>query len=179
MDEQRRESPASRNEDQIVEPGTPQQAERLLGAPSGPQLSLWPAETLAPPPPPSDSLPVPPPDREPPWTLGDLFAFILFAAFSFIFANLLAVVIFSALQRQFSWQVDMAHAFTATPWIVSMQTGWEILWLLFIYITVSKKYQRRFWQAIKWAPAPRARVPYLLAGIVLAFAAQSLFSLFP
>jgi membrane protease YdiL (CAAX protease family) len=157
---------------------------------SGRQLSLWPPE-----PPASASetealipgnreedhaaaLPIPP-LPEPPWSLADLGAFILFAFFSFIFANVAGVFIFSAMQRSFSWRVSLERALTQTPWVVLMQTGWELLWLVFIYLTVSKKYHRRFWEALKWVRAPGQPAAYLLAGAGLAIGAQLVVNVFP
>ena len=146
-----------------------------------PQLSLWPLEKESNS---SDSLltPVGPdqlPAREPPWSLIDLFQFVAFAAVSFIIANLLAVAVFSALRHRYFPQVNLDQFLTATPWVVSLQIGWEMLWLLFIYGTVTLKYNRGFWKALKWTPGPRSGATYLAAGVVLSIVTQLPFSLFP
>ena len=153
--------------------GTESAAE-TKSADAGSQLSLWPAE-----PEPLGS-PAPPPGPDPPWSLADLGAFILFAAVSFLLANMVAVAVFLALRRGLAWKTTMEQAFLQTPFVVSMQTGWELLWFVFIYLTVTIKYRQRFWEAVKWAGRPHAgAAAYLLGGVALAFLAQLLFYLFP
>ena len=142
-------------------------------ADAGSQLSLWPAE-----PQPLGS-PAPPAAPDPPWSLADLGAFVLFAAASFLVANMVAVAAFLALRRGLAWNTTMEQAFLQTPFVVSMQTGWELLWFGFIYLTVTIKYRQRFWEAVKWAGRPHAGGAYLLGGVALAFLAQLLFYLFP
>src|SRR4051812_40531535 len=98
---------------------------------SSPQLSLWPAggEPAALVSPSGTSASAPPPALDPPWTLKDLFAFILFGVFTFVSANLLAILIFSLLHDRFFPGMSVTQAFAKTPWVVAMQTGWELLWL--------------------------------------------------
>jgi membrane protease YdiL (CAAX protease family) len=117
--------------------------------------------------------------KDPPWSMEDLAAFILFAFLSFIFANVMAVGLFSVLRRRFDWNVSVEQAFTQAPWVVSMQTAWEILWLFFIYFTVSVKYRRRFWEALKWVRAPGNPAAYLAGGAAIALTAQGIFNLLP
>jgi membrane protease YdiL (CAAX protease family) len=121
----------------------------------------------------------PPPSKDPPWSIEDLVAFILFAFLSFIFANVMAVGLFSVLRRRFDWHLSLEQAFAQARWVVSMQTGWEILWLFFIYFTVNVKYRRRFWEALKWVRAPGNPAAYLAGGAAVAFAAQFIFNLLP
>ncbi|MBI4460010.1 MAG: CPBP family intramembrane metalloprotease [Acidobacteria bacterium] len=145
---------------------------------TGSQLSLWSSG-------PADSEPPAQPSGQPaldaaaPWSLADVGAFILFAVISFFLANLAAILVFLALQRQFAWELTLEEALTRTPFVVLMQTGWEMLWLLFIYLIITVKYRRRFWEAIKWLRGPHPMAAYLIAGVLLALAAQILFSLFP
>ena len=121
----------------------------------------------------------PAPSKDPPWSIEDLVAFILFAFLSFIFANVMAVGIFSLLRRYFGWHLSVEQAFTRAPWVVSMQTGWEILWLFFIYFTVNVKYRQRFWEALKWVRAPGNPAAYLAGGAAIALTAQFIFNLLP
>ncbi len=146
------------------------------------QLSLWPADEG----PRSEEIPELPleppqyrPPRDPPWSLADLGLFIIFAAASLMIANLIAVGIFSTLRHELNWRVSMEKALNQTPWVVSMQTIWEVLWLAFIYLVISKKYDRPFWRAVKWLQAPRPPGLYLIAGALLAIAAQLALNLFP
>ena len=145
---------------------------------TGSQLSLWPPES-APPQPISPIPSQPAPDLDPPWSLADVGAFVLFAVVSFFLANVVAVAVFLALRQQFSWGITLAEAFTRTPFVVLMQTGWEMLWLFFIYYVVTVKYRRSFWEAIKWLRGPHPATAYLIAGVALALVANFLFSVFP
>lgn len=138
------------------------------------QLSLWPAEPGAPP---AVSPPEPP---DPPWTLADLGFFVVFAAvIALPVANLIVIGFFLGLRRALDWELTVEQAFTRTPFVVSMQTGWEVLWLVFIYLTITLKYRRQFWQAIKWTRGPHPWGAYLIAGAGLALLAQLLFYLSP
>ena len=172
-----------------LQPNSPENPEKTAGtegteatagtesAEAGAQLSLWPAEpesSAAPGP-----LAFPPAGLDPPWSLADLGAFILFAAFSFLLANLVAIAVFLGLRQGFAWKTTLEQALLQTPFVVSMQTGWELLWFVFIYLTVTIKYRQRFWQAVKWAGRPRSGAAYLLGGVAVAFLAQLLFYLFP
>ncbi|MBI4459355.1 MAG: hypothetical protein HY648_04775, partial [Acidobacteria bacterium] len=117
---------------------------------TGSQLSLWPAVPTQP-----AAFSPPVPEREPPWSLADVGAFILFVVFSFFLSGLLAVAVFLALRQHFSWRITLEEAFAHAPFVVLLQTGWEILWLFFIYFIITVKYRRRFWEAIRWLREPR------------------------
>jgi len=151
---------------------------------AGPQLPLWPPEAKAPraesPPepglePPSEHGPFP----DQPWTFTDLGVFILFAAVSFLIANLTATALFLLIERGFGRMLRVEDIFALTPFIVFMQVIWEVLWFLFIYYTITVKYRRSFWQAIRWIRIPQRGTYYIGGGIVLAAIAQGVFSLFP
>src|SRR5882724_6374573 len=89
MDELRSDSPERPGESPASEPNS--------------QLSLWPLPETVLPPDLSAGAPVSGPvvELDPPWSLRDLVAFILFAAFTFISANLLSILIFSLLHDRF------------------------------------------------------------------------------
>ncbi|MBI4464339.1 MAG: CPBP family intramembrane metalloprotease, partial [Acidobacteria bacterium] len=90
-------------------------------------------------------------------------------------ANFLALAAFAWLRATFVWETTLEEVFHKTHFVVSIQTGWEILWFLFIYFTATRKYRQKFWQAIRWVPGPARPLNYLLAGAGLALAAQLLF----
>ncbi len=140
------------------------------------QLSLWSPEAGEETPSPGLSLSE---TKDPPWSLTDLGIFVLFAAFTFLVANLTAIGIFLALRRQFAWEASLEQAFGQTPFVVLLQTGWEMLWLLFIYFLITVKYRRPFWEAIRWKSVRHSAGTYLLAGVGVAASAQMLFYLFP
>ena len=168
MDERRQEPPSTEH----AEPNTE----------TASQLPLWPPEEPFP-------VPVPhPSDRlartlDPPWALADLGAFVLFAALSFFAANMIAGFVLSVLRAEFFRAMTMEEMGTAVnthPFVVVfVQAGWELLWLVFIYRTITRKYRRPFWVAIKWEPGPHPRIAYLLGGMGLALLAEALFYMFP
>jgi membrane protease YdiL (CAAX protease family) len=118
----------------------------------------------------------------PAWTLADLGAFVLFAAFALPAAFLGTAIAFVGLRQVFGWELSVEEAFMRAPVIVLMQTSWEVLWLAFIYFTVAVKYRRAFWEALRWTsgaggeihPALRPR-NWIAAGALLALAAQLYF----
>lgn len=144
----------------------------------GTQLPLWPPECSSPD---SSSEPVAVgmPGQGPPWSLADLGAFVLFAVLSFLLANFVALTAFALLRETFLWKTSVEEVFRNTLFIVSMQTGWEILWLFFIYFTATRRYRREFWQAIRWVSGPARPRSYLLAGAGLALSVQVVFYWFP
>ena len=164
MDDPRRKPPGAPNDKQADQADS--------------QLPLWPPEPSSPSP---DSGPSPAAGStaDPPWALADLGAFIAFAVFSFLFVNLIAAALFSFLRSRLGWEMTIEEVFTEAPFVVSIQAGWEFLWFLFIYFTITMKYRRRFWQALRWKPGPQRRNFYLMAGVGLAFLAQLLFYFFP
>ena len=146
------------------------------GAEPDPQLPLWPP----------DSGPAPalsaesPAESDPLWSFADLGLFVLFVFLVSLPLAWAAVVGgFLGLRGIFGWEMSVPEAFTHAPTVVALQTGWEILWLGFLYFTISVKYRQRFWEAIRWtrgAERPRA---WLAAGAVLALLAQLIFYLSP
>jgi membrane protease YdiL (CAAX protease family) len=167
--------------------------ERALGES---QLPLWPA-AAAPPglesSDPSthanpDASPLPeslePPDAPPipfapPWKISDLGLFIVFALVTLFFANAIAIGLFTVFRSGLEANQPLESLLTQTPFLVVMQVIWESLWLVFIYYTITAKYRQPFWDAIRWRSSPPGPKTYLFAGIVLAVAAQGIFSFFP
>jgi len=162
------------------------------------QLPLWPAEGPAPEVNPSASFtdaepptspivvdsPEPsaaPPGAQPdpPWRLADLGLFLVFALVTLFLANAIAMGLFAVFRSSLGGDLRIEEVLTETPFVILMQVVWESLWLVFIYYTVAVKYRRPFWQAIRWQPSPPGPKTYLFGGIVLAVAAQAVFSLFP
>jgi membrane protease YdiL (CAAX protease family) len=129
--------------------------------------------------PPVQWMPPAPPEKDPAWSLEDLGALILFAFFSFIAANVGGVFLLSFMRRRFGFSMTPEQALGWAPWVVAMQTVWELLWLGFIYLTITKKYHRRFWQSLKWMRPRQSPVAFLLAGAGVAVAAQGIMNLFP
>ena len=114
--------------------------------------------------------------QEPAWTLTDLGAFVLFVfVVSLPAAFLGAAGLFVALREVFGWEMTVTEAYTRAPMIVTMQTGWELLWLLFIYFTIAVKYDGRFWEAMRWKLGNHRPRNWLAGGAALALVAQLYF----
>jgi CAAX protease family protein len=117
---------------------------------------------------------------DPPWQLADLGGFVLFAVLTFLLANMGAAVVFFLLRSSMGWHLRFQDALLQTPFIVAMQVFWESLWFVFIYYTVTVKYQRPFWSAIRWWGRIRqSPYVYVVEGILLAAAAQGILNLLP
>jgi len=149
-----------------------EQTGRSEAAELGSQLSLWPAgggENGAP----ADSagapleVVVPPKPADPAWTLTDLGAFVVW-----VFLTLVAIVF---LRQAFGGQSLEPEAYTQAPLLVAMQVGLEALWLGFIYFTITVKYQRPFWDALRWKLGAHRPRNWLAAGALMALAAQLYF----
>ena len=114
------------------------------------------------------------------WTLTDLGAFVLFVVFvSLPVAFLGTAGVFLGLRAAFGWEMTVTEAFTRAPAIVGMQTSWEALWLGFIWFTVTVKYRRRFWEAVRWTRGAHRPRNWLAAGAALALTAQLYFFVSP
>lgn len=114
------------------------------------------------------------------WLLKDLGVFVLFVLVVALPAAFLGTVgVFLALREAFGWESTVTEAFTRTPLIVALQTGWEALWLAFIYLTVTVKYRQRFWEAMRWRLGRHRPRNWMAAGAGLALAAQLYFYISP
>jgi membrane protease YdiL (CAAX protease family) len=141
------------------------------------QQSLWPLEGPGLPAAPV-AVPEPPPAPDPPWSLKDLGIFLAFTVFTFLFINLAAAIGIMLLGRGFGWEGSLRDAFMQTPYIISMHVLWESLMLLFIYYTVTGKYGRRFWEAIRWERRKEHESAFFLGGIGLGVLMALLFQFF-
>jgi membrane protease YdiL (CAAX protease family) len=120
------------------------------------------------------------------WTLMDLGAFVLFAAFALPAAFFATAAVFVGLRAIFGWETTVDEAFMRAPVIVAMQTLWEVFWLGFIFFTVTIKYRREFWDAMRWTRGAGSEIHaalrprnWLATGAVLALAAQLYFYIAP
>jgi len=189
------------------EPVVPGAAETAALPPAGSQLSLWPEGAGGETTPASGeqgteeqvlrrettSICFPPQDDgrietdpattaavEPAWTLTDLGAFVLFVFVVSLPAAFLGTAgVFLLLRKAFGWDLTVTEAYTRAPLIVAMQTGWEVLWLVFIYFTITVKYRRKFWEALRWRLGAHRPRNWLAAGAVLALVAQLYFLVSP
>jgi len=115
----------------------------------------------------------------PAWSLADLGLFVLFVAASFLLVSVAVTVVFLGLRSVLAWEVTFAEAFTQAPMMVAFQTGWGILWLGFIYFTITVKHRQRFWEAIRWTRGVERPRLWLAGGAGLALLAQLIFYLSP
>jgi membrane protease YdiL (CAAX protease family) len=168
MDEPRHDAPSAGNKEEQPAPS--------------PQLSLWPAEELRPEVSGSADDPsatVVASQAEPAWTLSDLGLFVFLAAACVIVVVTLTASVFKVLQRDFHWHISLEEALNDAPLAVSVQTLLELLWLICIYLIVTTRSHRPFWQAIKWCKPRQGTGTYLTAGMLLAIAAQFVLNQFP
>jgi membrane protease YdiL (CAAX protease family) len=163
-----------------------EQSGESAGAEPGAQMSLWTGSSAAEASPAGDAAQPEAQIPYPEWTLTDLGAFVLFAAFAFPGAFFATAIIFLGLRQVFGWELSVEEAFMRAPVAVMMQTTWELLWLAFIYFTVTIKYRREFWDALRWTrgagsdihPMLRPR-NWVAGGALLALAAQFYFLVAP
>jgi len=164
-----------------------EKAARRGGAEPGSQLSLWPpgGDEARPSVEQLDAAVASEPvaaaqPKEPPWSLTDLGAFVLFVFVVSLPAAFLGTAgVFLLLRNAFGWDLTVTEAYTRAPLIVGMQTGWEALWIGFIYFLITIKYQRGFWEALQWRRGGHRPRNWLAGGAALALAAQIYFFLSP
>ena len=115
---------------------------------------------------------------DPPWTLLDVVGFVAFAAIAFVAAQFAAVFVYSLLRPHFFPNVPMEQVMKRTPWLLALQLVWELACMAFIYFMITKKYQRDFWEAVKWKQQ-RYQLLYAAAGAALAVLSMMLSSILP
>ncbi|MBI3934478.1 MAG: CPBP family intramembrane metalloprotease [Acidobacteria bacterium] len=165
------------------------------------QLPLWPAERVArgtespesseaapdavlsgPPAPPISSEPAEPSAALPaavPWTLADLARFVLFAGAATILLMTIVATGYALLRQAFGWTARPEAALGQVPVMLSIQVAAEGLCVLFIYFTITRKYRRDFWEAIRWVRRRDQEPSFFVAGVGLAVALQLVSNLFP
>lgn len=117
--------------------------------------------------------------NDPPWTLADLAHFVLFTvAASFLLMALYATG-FALLREVFGWTVRPEIALSGIPVLLSMQLIIEGLCGLFIYLIITRKYGRSFWEAIRWIRRRDLEARFLFAGVAMALALNLLSNFFP
>ena len=118
-------------------------------------------------------------EDDPPWQLVDIGAFVLFAVGTFVLAEIGAAAVFFVLRTGLGWQVRFQDAIAEPLFVVAMQVFWESLWFVFIYYTVTARYQRPFWSAIRWGRLGSGGYRYVFGGFLLAIAAEGILNLLP
>src|SRR5581483_4264609 len=66
-----------------------------------------------------------------------------------------------------------------TPYAVVLQVALEALWLLFVYLLVTRKYQRPFWSSMHWFGLHGREPSFFFSGVGLAIFVQLYSALFP
>jgi CAAX protease family protein len=131
-----------------------------------------------------DSAPGSAPDQadlstDPPWDIADLVRLVLFVVAAGLMTAVLTAIGYGLLRELFHWTEPAQVALTRVPVQLSMQMVAESLGVLFIYLTITVKYRREFWSAIRWVRPPERAFHFVLLGAGMAMALNWLSSYIP
>ena len=125
--------------------------------------------------------PVSPPVKAfPVWSGWDVMFLFFFSSFSAIVFATLGNSISHLLQIKFSFARVLLHSENEGIYLIFYQAILDGVILLFIYFTITLKYNSPFLKSIKWKPRQPLRVvPFFPLGILLALAVVGISTLFP
>ena len=125
--------------------------------------------------------PVSPPVKAfPVWSGWDVMFLFFFSSFSAIVFATLGNSISHLLQIKFSFARVLLHSENEGIYLILYQAILDGVILLFIYFTITLKYNSPFLKSIKWKPRQPLRVmPFVPLGILLALAVVGISTLFP
>ncbi len=121
----------------------------------------------------------PPPRTDPPWGFGDLALLLVFCVTALVLAQSLGSSIYSLLGGRLGWPIGAQEKLRDARFILPVQLVAYSFIVAFIYLLVTRKYQRRFWDAIHWKHAGKTASTSFMAGIALAFGSELVPLLFP
>ncbi len=120
-----------------------------------------------------------PPAPDPPWGLRELFHVVAFFVTAFLLSNFTAALLYSALSGHVGGLPKLTQLTGDARFILPVQFLAYVLTVGFIYLMVTWKYRRRFWETIRWKTVGERTSLFLTAGVMLAFASQLIPVLFP
>lgn len=128
-----------------------------------------------------ESIPILAPPRSfPVWSGWDLLFLLCFTAFTALMMAAVGDALRHVLQVKIPQLRFLFQPLHEGVYLVLFQALLDLLILLFIYFTVTLKYNAPFLESIKWAPREKIRAAsYLLLGALLALAVAAAASLFP
>lgn len=122
----------------------------------------------------------PPAKAFPVWSGWDVMFLFFFSSFSAIVFATLGNSISHLLQIKFSFARELLHSENEGIYLIFYQAILDGVILLFIYFTITLKYNSPFLKSIKWKPRQPLRVaPFFPLGILLALAVVGISALFP
>ncbi len=116
----------------------------------------------------------------PVWSGWDILWLFFFTGFSLLFIAALGDAVSHLVQVKFPSLKLLRHPASQGMFLLLFQAALDGLILLFIYFTITLKYNSSFFPSIKWVRwHPRLVSTYLPLGALLAFAVLGLSALFP
>ena len=116
----------------------------------------------------------------PVWSGWDVMFLFFFTSFSAIVFATLGNSISHLLQIKFSFARVLLHSENEGIYLIFYQALLDVVILLFIYFTITLKYNSPFLKSIKWKSSQALRVaPFIPLGILLALAVAGVSALFP
>lgn len=126
---------------------------------------------------PNPQPPIPNPVADPPWGIRDLLQVALFIFTAVLLSQTVGYLLF----RYFSGDPSLGIGGTTEDvrFVLPVQLAAYGLTVGFVFLMIEGKYNRNFWEAIRWRSVGGRAPLFLLAGIALAFASQLVPVLFP
>lgn len=122
----------------------------------------------------------PPAKAFPVWSGWDVMFLFFFSSFSAIVFATLGNSISHLIQIKFTFARELLHTENEGLYLIFYQAVLDGVILLFIYFTITLKYNSPFLKSIKWRSREPLRVaPFFPLGILLALAVMGISTLFP
>ena len=119
------------------------------------------------------------PAPDPPWGFRDLAYVVAFTVTALLLSHLAAALIYTLLRWRVGGLPKLTQLAGDARFILPVQFVAYVLTVGFIYLMVTWKYRRRFWEAVRWKAVGEQTSLFLTAGVMLAFASQLIPVLFP
>ncbi len=116
----------------------------------------------------------------PVWSGWDVLLLFFFTGFTALFVGALGEAVSHWLQFKFPAVQFLRHPAIESILLLSFQALLDVLIFLFIYFTVTLKYNSPFWPSIKWAPRGTCYLlTYLSLGVLLALTVLGISAVLP
>src|SRR5438132_1832075 len=116
----------------------------------------------------------------PVWSGWDVLLLFFFTGFTALFMGALGEAVSHWLQVKFPTVQFLRHPAIESIFLLSFQALLDVLIFLFIYFTVTLKYNSPFWPSIKWVPrGTNYLLTYLSMGVLLALTVLGISAVLP
>jgi len=106
-----------------------------------------------------------------PWSLRDLFLFLLFVPIAFLAANIFAALGYALIGPAFHWHLTKEKLATDPFFLLALQTVFYGLMFVFIYVLVVAVHGHAFWAMLRWRRISAGKIlTCLVGGALLTFA---------